>query len=347
MTQRHFLVATALGLSVLCLGCSAPSAVQARTPRRPSATAVSPPPPRPSAADRAQARHVHANELGVVPVLMYHEIVPRRRGEFDRTPAEFRQELGALYVAGFRPVTAAEYVTGRFRLPAGTSPVVLTFDDAYRNQFARLADGRPDPSTAVGMLLAFARTHPGFRPVATMYVNREPFGTPRYAPLLRDLHARGFELGDHTFSHEPLGSKDDVAVQREIALGQRVITDVVPSAHVTTFALPLGVMPQHHQFARRGSSGGIRYAMDGVFRVGAGPAPSPYSRRFDPGGIPRIRSSAWTGGPPNFGSAYWLAWLRSHPGKRYVSDGDARFVSFPRSLASELGQRQPVVANAY
>jgi peptidoglycan/xylan/chitin deacetylase (PgdA/CDA1 family) len=234
-------------------------------------------------------------------------------------------------------------------VPAGKTPVVLTFDDATQFQFSYDAQGRVKPSTAMGVLLAFARAHRGFRPAGTFYVLREPFaGTPRGPAMLRWLVRHGFELGNHTFDHLPLGSLSTRQVQRELVLGQKVITDAVPGVRVRTMSLPLGVMPRPAVLAREGRWGGRSYRNVGVFLVGANPAASPFSRAFDPGGIPRIRSShlPWNG-DADFTAAYWLDQLRKDPDRRYVSDGNPRTISFPRAEAGQLAPRFQSRARPY
>lgn len=290
---------------------------------------------------------VGANELGTVPVMMYHRLVPVLKGEYDRTPEEFRNELTKLHDAGFRPVTAREFVTGEMPIEAGKSPVVLTFDDSTRDQFALTADGEVDPASAVGILLEFAESHPGFRPVATFYVNDNPFGVADGAPLLRKLHELGFELGNHTANHVNLAKLDPAAAQREIVAGRKVITDAVPDATVDTMALPLGIRPADRSILTSGSSGGESYELLGVFLVGAGPAPSPYSAKFEPAAVPRIRSSTWTGGEPNYGSDYWLDWFSKHPDRRFVSDGNPATVSFPSANADLLAPEFAAQARPY
>jgi peptidoglycan/xylan/chitin deacetylase (PgdA/CDA1 family) len=281
---------------------------------------------------------VHANELGVVPVLMHHEIRPDRVGPYDQTPDEFRRELATLWSQGYWPVRAVDLATGNLDVPAGKTPVVLTFDDATQFQFSYDRLGRIKPTTAIGVLLQFARTHAGFRPAGTFYVLRQPFaGTPRGPAMLRWLVRHAFELGNHAHDHLPLGSLSPTQVQRELVLGQKVITDALPGARVQTMSLPLGVMPRPAVLARHGRWRGRSYHNAGVFLVGANPAPSPFSRAFEPGAIPRIRSShlPWNG-ERDFGAAYWLDQLRHHPEQRYVSDGDPRTIAFPRAEAAQL-----------
>jgi peptidoglycan/xylan/chitin deacetylase (PgdA/CDA1 family) len=294
---------------------------------------------KPAVTSRAAAGH--ANELGVVPVLMHHEIRPDRVGPFDQTPEEFRRELATLWSQGYWPVRAVDLATGNLDVPAGKTPVVLTFDDATQFQFSYDRLGRIKPTTAIGVLLEFARTHAGFRPAGTFYVLRQPFaGTPRGPAMLRWLVQHGFELGNHTHDHLPLGSLSPTQVQRELVLGQKVITDAVPGVRVRTLSLPLGVMPRPAVLARRGRWRGRSYHNAGVFLVGANPAPSPFSSVFEPGAIPRIRSShlPWNG-ERDFGAAYWFDQLQRHPEQRYVSDGDPRTIAFPRTEAAQLAAR--------
>ena len=309
------------------------------------------PPPKPPATSGSSsaAIRVHANELGVVPVIMHHEIRPDRVGDYDQTPAEFRHELETLWSQGYWPVRAIDLATGHLNVPAGKTPVVLTFDDATRYQFSYDSRGEIDSSTALGVMLAFGRAHPRFHPTGTFYVLREPFGgTPRGPEMLRWLFQHGYELGNHTRDHTPLGSLSAEQVQRELVLGRKVITDAVPKARVNTMSLPLGVMPSQASLARRGSWGGQSYWNAGVFLVGAEPAPSPFSRSFDPGAIPRVRSShlPWNG-DRDFTAAFWLDELRKHPDQRYVSDGNPRTITFPRAEAGQLAARFQSRARPY
>lgn len=60
---------------------------------------------------------VGANELGLVPVLMYHRIVPEPTSVYDRTPEDFRAELQRLADEDYVPVTTAELASGDLDLP--------------------------------------------------------------------------------------------------------------------------------------------------------------------------------------------------------------------------------------
>lgn len=322
-------------LLLLAVTLTACTAENAAAPVEPPAVPAPVPaaPPDPAA--------VAANELGLVPVLMYHQITANPAGEYDQTPAEFRAELERLYRENYRPVTAAQYVSGEIDLPAGTHPVVLTFDDSTDSQLAFTATGDIAPDSAAGILAEFATRYPDFRPVATFYVNNEPFGAdPRALPWLT---AHGHEIGAHTADHADLASLDAEGVQRQLVRNVRAITAAAPSVTVRTMALPLGIHPRDHALTRAGSWDGTDYTFDAVMLVGANPAPAPFGP-LDPGGIPRIRSGR---GAVPFDSAYWLDWLAAHPEQRYTADGDPARVSFPRQLAGDLDARWSAPANPY
>ncbi|MFC4126366.1 polysaccharide deacetylase family protein [Nocardia rhizosphaerae] len=276
---------------------------------------------------------VGANELGLVPILMYHQIAPDPAGEYDQTPAEFRDELERLYREGYRPVTAAQYISGDLDLPAGTHPVVLTFDDSTRSQLSFTDAGAVEPDSAAGILAEFGSRYPDFRPVATFYVNNEPFGgDPRALPWLL---AHGHEIGAHTATHAHLASLDADGVQRELVQNVRAVTAAAPGTTVRTMALPLGIAPRDRALATAGSWDGTGYRFEAVMLVGANPAPSPFAA-VDPAGVPRIRSGR---GQVRFDSGYWLDTLAADPTQRYTADGDPTRVSFPRRLAAELAPR--------
>lgn len=283
-----------------------------------------------------------ANELGDVPVLMYHRITPSPTSVYDRTPEEFRAELERLAAEDYVPVTATEYATGQFDIPAGTHPVVLTFDDGSATQFTVDGSGEPAPGTATRILLDVAAAHPGFRPVATFYVFNPPFEEPTGRRSLTWLHEHGFEIGNHTLDHPNLGRLSGAEVQRQIAGMQQVITDAVPGLVVRSLALPLGVHPDDERLATDGAADGTAYHHDSVLLVGSNPAPSPFSADFDPANVPRIRSQAATGEDAQYGSTAWLDALAADPGRRYTSDGDPSRISAPAAVDE---QPAPAVAD--
>lgn len=327
-----------------CVSGSADKAGSLESPASisPSSGPVAPeetPTVRPELDPRSKARRVRANELGVIPVLMYHRVRTDAAGDYDITPAAFRRELTFLWREGYVPVRAADLAEGNLDVPAGKSPVVLTFDDSSSEQFAYTKAGRIDSGTAIGILIDFAATHRGFPSTGSLYLNERPFNSSDYPKMLRDLHERGFELGNHTLEHRDLRSSSATEVQRQLALGKKLIADVVPDAEVTTLSLPLGISPEPARLAVSGRWQGLSYRHEGVLLVGSNPAPSPFSRSFDPSGIPRIRSARQVGETPTYGSEFWLERLKKDRGGRYISDGDPETIAFPKKLRPHLDRR--------
>ena len=339
---------SALAAAVLLAGCAtatppAASARQVVSRPAPSTTpsATSTPPVAPAPAD------VAANELGRVPVIMYHQLKDHPKGVYDITPARFRAELERLDRENYVPVTAAEYAAGRIDIPAGKHPVVLTFDDSTRTQLTLTAAGEPESGTAVAILLDVAAQHPGFTPTATFYVNGSPFAEPGGRQYLGWLHAHGFEVGNHTIDHVPLRGKSAEQVRQQIAADTAMITKAVPGIEVSTLALPLGSRPENHRLMMSGQSRGTSYRHVAAFLVGAGSAPSPFARSYDPTGVPRVRSQGRTGPEARFASSLTLDRLAASPADRYTSDGDPAVVSFPKALAHDLAPVSSAVARPY
>lgn len=298
----------------------------------------------------ADPAEVDANELGEIPVLMYHRLLEDGGGVYDLTAEEFRAELEYLYEHDYRPIRTIDLVTGEIDVPAGTTPVVLTFDDSTREQFGYDEDGGVDPDTSVGILLDVADQYDDFDAVGSFYVTGSLFGVSdeRGAEMLRDLHELGFEIGNHTLDHERLDHLDAAGVRRALAEGARNITEAVPDARVRTLSLPLGVWPDDRELAVRGRHDGYTYEHEGVLLVGSNPAPSPFHADFDPLAIPRIHSQhGESDGSPTYDSGFWLQVLEDDPGRRYVSDGDPETVSFPEELADGLAGEHRDRANPY
>ncbi|GGZ47620.1 polysaccharide deacetylase family protein [Streptomyces subrutilus] len=325
--MRHPLIplGALAGAALLATGCStgsspATGAHQAAA----SAAAVRP------AGAKAPAE-VGANELGQVPVLMYHQLSAKPAGVYDRTPADFRAELERLARENYVPVTARDFQTGRIDIPAGTHPVVLTFDDSTNSQVRLNPDGTPAPGTAVAIMAETAKKHPQFKPVATFFVNADAFSATGSAKALTWLKTHGYEVANHTGRHENLRSLDQAGAARAISAGQQAIEKAAPGTQVTSLALPFGAMPEPAGVAARGT--GYRY--DGVYLVGANPSVSPFAKAFTPGAIPRIRSAGPKDEDAEFGSSRWLDKLAA--GKNlYVSDGDPNTVAFPSAAQAEL-----------
>jgi peptidoglycan/xylan/chitin deacetylase (PgdA/CDA1 family) len=294
---------------------------------------------------------VGANELGQIPVLMYHRILPDGGGDYDNTPEEFAGELRRLHEAGYVPITTADLVDGRIDVPAGTTPVVLTFDDSTREQFDLDDDGEVVADTAVGIMLELADELDGFEPAGSFYVLESLFGSSpeRGRDLLAELADLGFEVGNHSATHENLRNLDAAGVQRSLAGGVANIAEALPGYEVRTLSYPFGIRPEDPELAIAGEHDGVSYQHDAGLLVGSGPSPSPHDVEFDPMAVPRIRSQPdWSAGDePDYASGFWLTWFEDNPERRYVSDGDPETISFPEGEEDRLAPGLEDRANPY
>ena len=314
------------------LGSTTPVVAQPTGPVRPSPAGSAPP-----------------NELGQIPVLMHHQISDDESNVYDLSANEFRAELQRLWKDGFVPITASALVNAKIDIPKDRRPVVMTFDDGTKSQFALLPDGNVDPDTAVGIMMAFAQEHPDFQPAGTFYVNADPFELgSNLSSGLRWLTTHGFEIGNHTTSHADLSSLDSTGVQKELATDAKMITDALPGYKIRTMALPFGIMPSDSSLAVKGSYGGTSYGPYGVMLVGANPSSSPFSGDFNPAEVPRIRSShlPWSN-KQDYEWDYWQHVLETNPSSVYVSDGNPATISFPKSEEGSLSSRFQARAKPY
>lgn len=279
-----------------------------------------------------------ANELGRVMILEYHKI-DHPEGRWTRTPGNFRADLQRLWEKGYRPVALNDLLDGKINVPAGTTPVVLTFDDSSPGQFRYLEKNgavEVDPDSAVGILEAFAREHPEFGLKATFYVlpaadppNRL-FNQPAYeGRKLQYLASRGFEIGNHTLWHANLSHYGEETVRKQLAEAQERIARYVPGYRPRTLALPMGAYPREIGWAVRGSVNGVTYQHDAILQVAGGAAPSRFSKSFDALRLPRIQAVESE-------ISYWLGYFDKHPEARFVSDGDPLTVTVPKGKRSEL-----------
>ncbi|MEX2147345.1 MAG: polysaccharide deacetylase family protein [Candidatus Rokuibacteriota bacterium] len=291
----------------------------------------------------AAAQALPANELGRVMILEYHKIDdPEER--WTRTPENFRRDLETLYARGYRLAHLNDLMDGRVTAPAGTTPVVLTFDDSSPGQFRYLdRDGVPeiDPKSGVGILEAFTREKPDFGRAATFYVlpgasrpNRL-FDQPQHeGRKLQFLVSRGYEIGNHTLWHANLGKYEEPTVRLQIAEAQQWIQRHVPGYRIRSLALPHGVYPRDVTWALRGTAKGTTYSHDGILMVAGGAAPSPFARAWDGTRLPRIQAVERD-------LTRWLTHFDKNPADRFVSDGDPAVVTIPAGRRDKLRDTLP------
>ena len=191
---------------------------------------------------------------------------------------------------------------------------MFVFDDASDSQFRYIErNGKLeiDPTSAVGIWLDFAKTHPGWKNRAVFCMlnggaeGHNFFGDkPKFGGQKKEwrhqkvkwLADQGFELCAHTLWHAKLNKYSDAVVQEQIARNVMGIDSAVAGYKVRTFALPYGIWPKNRPLAWQGSwkdpkTGKTHsYKFDAVLEVAGGPARSPYDPQFNAKSINRIEA---------------------------------------------------------
>jgi len=281
----------------------------------------------------ARARNLAANEMGLVPVLMYHKI-----GYDIVPPPRLWQDIQQLKEAGFWPATVRELAEGLAEIPAGKSAVVFTFDDSSPTHYRILEDGSIDSDSAMGIIRNAAKTgdwavKATFFPLIEVNAANTLFGQPEYADeKLRNMVEWGCEIGSHTLTHPDLSVASPATIAKELAQSQAKLEARIGDGYeVFTLSPPYGEYPDDASVLVSGEYEGVTYRYSAVVLAGGESGPSPFSSRFDPIRIPRITAYP-KNTVPNL-----IQFFQSHPGLRYVSDGDPDTISLPLDLAESLG----------
>jgi len=270
------------------------------------------------------------NLRGQIMILVYHRFGPHD-SRWTRGWASFDHDLERLEAAGYRPITLAQYAAGDFTVPAGTTPVVLTFDDSTANQVKYDGPDHLAADCALAHWVAFAHQHPDFPVRGVFFINpghgaRAAFEQARYAVAkLHQIVQLGGEVGNHTMTHANL-KRAGGKVSQEIGEGEWELERALPGYKLRSFALPFGIYPVPEAQAWQGSwrapdGQTVAWNYAAVVKVGANPAPSPFVAGFDPRHLPRIQAF-----DPELDK--WLEYFEHHPDRRFRSDGR------PHALAS-------------
>lgn len=297
---------------------------------------------------KERARAIGANEMGQVLVVMYHLIDTdvSQSPDWTRTPQEFRTDIALLKAEGYYPVNLRDLASGNIDIPAGKSPVVITFDDSSPGQYRILDDGSIDPDCAVGIMQKAAETG-GWASRASFFVlldvvpkERELFGQEKkQQEKLRNLVDWGYEIGSHTITHLDLKKASTDEARKQLALSQATLEGMIGGGYqVTSISVPFGNYPSSDDILKSGKYNDTSYAYTAAVSIASRSSASPFSTKFDPLHIPRIRG----GKDQQTGADYLKSAIqrfKDHPELRYVSDGDPTTVSAPAGLDGEtLGE---------
>lgn len=280
---------------------------------------------------------VKPNESGQIMVVMFHNFVesyPKGNNEYTTTFDEFEKLLPELYEKKYRLISLTDMLNNNINVPAGCIPIVFTFDDGTSGQFNMIEkDGKlaVNPRSAVGIMEEFYKKHPDFGLQGTFYVNlgvKTFQGSGNMSDRMNYLIEKGFEIGNHTKTHVSLPQVKTVQKMLEEVGGNQVLmNEIVPGYAFNSFSLPFGNASKDlKEYVIKGNYQGVDYKHSAVVLVGANPAPSPVSPKFDPLALPRVRSTGQK--KVECDLAWWLDTL-GKGSSQYVSDGNPETVTVP------------------
>jgi len=206
-----------------------------------------------------------------VPILMYHYVRPLPGNDdplgqrLSVSPEMFAAQMDWLAQHGYTPITLADLAAIRSgEMPAPARPIVLTFDDGYRDFY----------ENAWPILR-------GHRFRATVFVITGSVGRPAYLTwgMIRELDRSGLiEIGGHTVHHtdltqiaDPTAEIEDCARELQRELGHPV----------RSFAYPAGKFDARVEAATRAAD----------FTLAVTTRPGWATPDDDPLALPRVRVS--------------------------------------------------------
>ena len=279
------------------------------------------------------------NELGKVPIMMYHGIrekTPSSTGNiggnvdkdgYNRTPEAFRKDLEFYYENGYQMIRLEDYINGKIDVEYGKSPIILTFDDGNDDNIKVTGlddEGNIiiDENSAIGILEEFKKKHPEEKATATFFVNGGIFNQKEYnEKILHFLIDNGYDVGNHTQTHLDIKKSSSDRVQKEIAYVYDELEKIIPGKYVKIIALPFGSpyskTHENYKYVLEGNYNGSTYTTKAALRVGWEPEVSPFDKDFDMTFLKRCRAY------DNNGKEFDIEMVFKNLEKnRYISDGN-------------------------
>lgn len=283
------------------------------------------------------------NELGRIPIMMYHGIKNMKNNETDyiggnvdkdgytRTAEAFRNDLNTYYEKGYRMIKLSDYINGNIDVEYGYSPIILTFDDGNENNIKVTgldSDGNIiiDPNSAVGILEEYKKKYPDYNVTAIFFITNNLFNQPEYdSKIIEWLVDNGYEVGNHTKGHNNFTKIDSDKTQEVVGFMYNKLDSIIGNRYSKIVALPFGSpynkSHENYKYIINGSYNGIEYETIAALRVGWEPEVSPFNKDFDRTFLKRCR--AYDNNGVDFDIEMTLRILDKN---RYVSDGDVNTI---------------------
>lgn len=277
------------------------------------------------------------NELGNIPVMMYHQIKDMKNEEtkytggnvdydgYTRTSEAFRKDLEFYYENGYRMIRLIDYVNGKIDVELGYSPIVLTFDDGLNEVKILGLDENDnliiDPNCALGILEEYKNKYKDFNVTATFFLNSTLFYNSNYnEKIMKYLIDNGYDIGNHTLTHPNFNKISTTETQKEVGKMYQILNKYIPDKYVNIVALPYGnpsSSSENFKYILNGKYEDYTYNTITTLRVAWEADYSPFSNKFDKTYIKRIRAYDSNGTNYDIESNF-----KKLENNRYISDGN-------------------------
>ena len=295
------------------------------------------------------------NELGKVPIMMYHGIREKTSNStgttggnvdkdgYNRTPEAFRKDLEFYYENGYEMIRLEDYINGIVDVSYGKSPIILTFDDGNEDNIKVTgldSNGNIliDKNSAIGILEEFKANHKDAKVTATFFVNGGIFNQSEYnEKILNWMIDNGYDIGNHTQTHLDIKKSSGERVQKEIAYVYDELERIIPNKYVKIIALPFGspYVKTHENFkyVLNTTYNNKTYETEAALRVGWEPEVSCFSKDFDKTFLKRCRAY------DNNGKEFDIQMVFNNlKNNRYISDGNTKTITIPESSKNLISQ---------
>jgi len=299
-------------------------------------------------------REYKVNELGRVPIMMYHGIIDTNETKYvggnvdkdgyNRTAEAFRNDLEFYYQNGYRMIRLTDYVNGKIDVELGYSPIILTFDDGNKNNFnvlGRNNDGslQIDPNCAVGILETFKKKYPDFNVTATFFVMNGLFNQSEYnEEIMKWLVDNGYDIGSHTINHADFTTIGINKTQEVVGKMYEKLDGILGDKYVKIIALPYGSpykkTHENYPYIIKGEYNNYSYETEALLRVGWESEVSPFNKNFDKYFLKRCRAY------DNNGKEFDIEMVFKNLEKnRYISDGRVDTIVIKESAKDNLNEK--------
>ena len=293
------------------------------------------------------------NELGNIPIMMYHGIenIPSDETDFvggnvdkdgyNRTADAFRKDLEFYYKSGYRMIRLSDYVDGKIFCEEGKSPIILTFDDGNSNNilvkgFDENGELLIDENSAVGILEEYKKKYPDYNVTATFFITKKLFRQEGNKKIIKWLIEHGYDIGNHTYEHVDLSKRDIAFAQNDIAMQYEFLKSLTGDKYVNIIALPLG---QPNAFENPIVQSLYSYDLNGqiyttraLMKVGWKPELSPFHKDVNLKYLMRVRAYDSNGDEYDLENTF-----KELENSRYVSDGNAEKITIKAADKGKLG----------